>query len=354
LWATWRVGTLCAMSSLTLPAGLSDAFELSTASSDEIAEVYGLVVDETIAVLGHCHNTVEDVRAWLEPPDGAESRQVLVRRKTGELSQWWEGIRGPGSTRVLVLVHTHPDVSPADADALTQAAWQLMLPWVEEISGTDRTDEVLVHSGCLIGDDAAFQRLLDAGFRHERTFWEMIGPVADQPEANAVVEGLAIKPASDQALVHRLIQEGFAGHWGFEPTGFEDWLAGEKGAAGYDPALWLLAEMDAEPAAAMLLSRRAAADNGLYVQEIATLREYRRRGIASALLRSAFDVAREQGYDHVALHVDSDNADGAPGVYQRAGLQVRDGFHAFLRRLPPPAAPRGALAHGKAHTQHLI
>lgn len=323
------------MASLVLDPRLAGSFTISPASSTHLAEVYHLTVAEMSAVLGYCSDTEEDVRSWLEPPSEASSAQGLVRDNAGALAQWWGVIRAPGDPRFQMWVRTDPAVSEADGDELTRAAWKALLASVRDIAGTDRTDDVLVHSGCVAGDEPALRRLLEAGFVHERTFWEMRGPVPEQPPAATPVEGLTLRPTKDQAAVHQVINEGFAEHWAFEPSTFDDWLVLELAAAGYDAELWFLAEIDGSPAAAMVLSRRSAADRGLYVQEIATLKTYRHRGIASSLLRHAFDVARSEGYDHVVLHVDSDNTDRASEVYRRAGLDVRHAFNACVLRLAP-------------------
>ncbi len=318
---------------------LADSFTTTPATGADLAEVYALVVDAMSAVLGYCSDTEEDVRSWLEPPEGAQSAQVLVHDKeTGTLAQWWGVLQAPGDPRFDMWVHTHPGVSEADGDELTREAWETLVAWVHDVAGTDRTGDVLVHSGCVKGDESAFRRLLEAGFVHERTFWEMAGPVREQVTDTPLVEGLTIRPAEDQATVHHVLTEGLAEHWGFDARPFDDWLAMEKSSAGYDPGLWVLAELDGTPAAAMMLTRRSAADGGLYVQELATLTGYRRRGIATALLRHAFDVARSEGYNHVVLHVDSDNPDRAPEIYRSAGLDVRHAFNACVLRLVPSGA----------------
>jgi ribosomal protein S18 acetylase RimI-like enzyme len=91
--------------------------------------------------------------------------------------------------------------------------------------------------------------------------------------------------------------------------------------------------LDGEPVSAMIMSRRATDKGALYVQELATLAPYRRRGIASSLLRHAFDVAVDEGFDKVELHVDSSNAYEAPSVYRRAGMEVQSAFDAFTRTI---------------------
>ncbi|HZJ06484.1 MAG TPA: GNAT family N-acetyltransferase [Nocardioidaceae bacterium] len=323
------------MASLVLDPRLAGSFTISPASSTHLAEVYHLTVAEMSAVLGYCSDTEEDVRSWLEPPSEASSAQVLVRDKAGTLAQWWGALRAPGDPRFEMWVHTDSAVSEADGDELTRVGYQTMLAWVRDAAGTERSDDVLVHSGCIAGDESAWRRLQEAGFVHERTFWEMRGPVPEHASAATPVEGLTLRATEDQATVHQVINEGFAEHWAFEPSTFDDWLVLEEAAAGYDSELWFLAEIDGAPAAAMILSRRSAADRGLYIQEIATLKVYRHRGIASLLLRQAFDVARSEGYDHVVLHVDSDSTDRAPDVYRRAGLDVRHAFNACVLRLAP-------------------
>ena len=86
------------------------------------------------------------------------------------------------------------------------------------------------------------------------------------------------------------------------------------------------AQVDRTPAAAMIMNHRAEANGAMYVQELGTLKEFRHRGIASALLREAFDVAAATQLDQVELTVDGDNADHAPAIYEQAGLRVRHGY----------------------------
>ena len=133
--------------------------------------------------------------------------------------------------------------------------------------------------------------------------------------------------------MHQILEKAFEGHYGYEPHDFDDWLAIEKSLSGYDSSLWRLAELDGVPVAVLILSRRLATEGGLYVAELATKEGYRHRGIASALLAHAFDVAAAEGYDQVSLHVDSENSHAAPSVYRRAGFEVRCAFHSFRRTL---------------------
>ena len=83
----------------------------------------------------------------------------------------------------------------------------------------------------------------------------------------------------------------------------------------------------------MILSRRVQEDDALYVQELSTLEEFRRRGIASALLATAFQQAANENLSRLSLHVDSENSHDAPALYRNAGLHERCAFDAYEREL---------------------
>jgi len=57
----------------------------------------------------------------------------------------------------------------------------------------------------------------------------------------------------------------------------------------------------------------------LYITEVAVKQEFRRRGVARALLRGLEDLARHQDADVLYLHVDTENS-GALDLYHRAGF----------------------------------
>jgi mycothiol synthase len=59
---------------------------------------------------------------------------------------------------------------------------------------------------------------------------------------------------------------------------------------------------------------------------IGTVRDYRRRGVASALIGHALRAAADQGYDRASLSVDSANLSGAFAIYEKAGFAPRKRF----------------------------
>lgn len=66
---------------------------------------------------------------------------------------------------------------------------------------------------------------------------------------------------------------------------------------------------------------------------ITTHRDYRRRGIATALIGAALSEAVIQGFELAALDVDTDNPSGALRVYERAGFTVAHSTTMYIRKL---------------------
>jgi mycothiol synthase len=53
---------------------------------------------------------------------------------------------------------------------------------------------------------------------------------------------------------------------------------------------------------------------------IGTLRDYRNRGVASALIEHALRAAADQDYDRASLSVDSANPFRASGIFEKVGF----------------------------------
>lgn len=312
-----------------LPAG----FTLEPATGAHVTEVFELAVAEETAAYGFCPQTQEDVRSILELPATAASFEHVVRDEDGAVVQWWVAFRDAGDPTTYAWVSTHPRLPDAVSDDLAEAGWAAVLDWIRAHPPEGGNSDIRVHSGCPAGCAANPRHLAQAGFTRQRTFWEMLGPVTDETRTTPAVPGLMIEKSRDVAAIHGVVNQAFIGHYGFTPTGLEDWVAVDESMPGFDPELRYLATVDGKPVAVMLLSRRAETEGAMYVGVLATLEQFRRRGIASALLAHAFDIAGREGLRQLSLHVDSENAHAAPAVYRRAGLEVRTAFWAYAQTL---------------------
>lgn len=309
----------------------SDRYETVPATVDDAVELHGLFVAHRTAVLGFCHVTVEEVRTWLQPRSDQDGLALVVRdRESAAAVQWLSGTHERGDGRCFCLVVTRPDLARSAVDVLWSTGWARLRRWSDQVSAEVPSPRT-IRSACLLGDVDERRRLEQVGLVHERTFWEMAGPATRG--THVTVPGLALYEQADPATVHDILQVGFRDHWDYHAQSFDAWQSAEQAAVGYAPDLWCVAELAGRPVAAMVLCRYLGGGE-LYVQELATLPRFRRQGLASALLGRAFEVARREGFAQVLLHVDSENADGAPRLYEAAGLRFRHATLQHVQQLP--------------------
>ncbi|SHK84962.1 mycothiol synthase [Pseudonocardia thermophila] len=167
-----------------------------------------------------------------------------------------------------------------------------------------------------------------AGMRPAR-WWsdlrlDLARPLAPAP-APAGVEIVALGPGYDHGRWDEPLRAAhnaaFADHWGSAAVGADTWRAMRTGAAAFRPAHSAVACADGEIVAYVLGYEYPSPGPGreLYVGTVGTLPAWRGRGLARALLTHVLQSAQAAGFATSVLTVDSQNATGALGVYERVG-----------------------------------
>lgn len=181
-------------------------------------------------------------------------------------------------------------------------------------------------------DDAFARDAVRAGFRKVRVFVHMERQIDPSYEPGDPPPGVTVRSSidpNDDRVVHRLLEDTFAGHFGIEPMPFETWRREFKSEL-YDPSLVLLAELDGRPVGVAT----SWMPEGLgWVGELGVLAGHRGLGIGAALLRASFAALAARGVTVVRLNVDADNATGAVGLYGAVGMTVRRSFDVYETRL---------------------
>jgi mycothiol synthase len=192
------------------------------------------------------------------------------------------------------------------------------------------------------GSAALFER---EGFRKIRRYMEMDRALDDVPPA-AEPAGMRIEPWSEETDPEFMAvrNAAFKDHWGSAMHTPESWRMRSRGA-NFQPELTFLARDVAtgKPAGIALTHRwhnsdtpddpdgtdgtggtKEAAEGtsagNARIQIVATVREFRKRGVAGALIRQVLNGAAEQGYAKASLYVDGSNPTGAVAVYEQAGF----------------------------------
>ncbi|MFD6070452.1 MULTISPECIES: GNAT family N-acetyltransferase [Amycolatopsis] len=156
--------------------------------------------------------------------------------------------------------------------------------------------------------------------RMEHSLGGLNGPV--------IPRGFRVEPWSERndEDFRTVRNEAYRDCWGAVPMPVELWRNKITNQTFRPEVSFLLREEATGASVGMLVTLWWEADTDAtgvrdaHFMVIGTLREYRRRGVASALMGYALRAAVEQGYDRVSANVDSADPAGAPGVFEKAGF----------------------------------
>lgn len=177
------------------------------------------------------------------------------------------------------------------------------------------------------------------GYQPGRYFYEMVRPNLDDLPAFELPAGIETRPAQP-AEYHKIwdtLVEAFKEHWGEENHGEEDyalWLKRPR----LRPDLWQVAWDGDKPVAVVLNEHDAEGDARYnrkrgFSEDICTLKEYRGRGIAQALIVQGLRQFQAMGLTEAELSVDTENASGALRLYEKLGYHPTKTFIAYRKPL---------------------
>jgi ribosomal protein S18 acetylase RimI-like enzyme len=166
------------------------------------------------------------------------------------------------------------------------------------------------------------------GFVPARYFQRMEQPLSGAFDAPAIPEGLRVESWSERNDEDfRMVRnEAYRDCWGAVPMPVELWRNKIVNQTFQPEVSFLLREVATGAPVGMLVTMYWEADTeatgirDAHFMAIGTLREHRKRGVASALMGHALRAAAGKGYDRASLTVDSADASGAFGVFEKAGF----------------------------------
>ncbi len=188
---------------------------------------------------------------------------------------------------------------------------------------TDMLINVAYHS------EQAHRTLLEQnGYQVVRVEHHMLRPDLENIPEAPMPEGLEVRPVlpEDLPVIFQATIEAFQDHWGFTiPTDsdYEGWLNDPNN----DFNLWRVA-WDGSQVAGSVQSFINKAENEEYrrlrgyTETISVRRNWRRRGLARALLVRSLQAIKDAGMRQGALSVDSQNLNQAFALYESVGFQV--------------------------------
>lgn len=247
--------------------------------------------------------------------------------------QWWQE-KKPNDRIYLHFVNIIPKWR-------SQGIEETMIQWCEArlkaIAQEHPEDSKRLFQTFSMGSKDDFNKILDSqGYAPERYSIEMSRSLENIPE-DELPDGIEVHPVAEEHLrkVWDASVEAFRDHWGYAEPEEEDYIS-YKTSKYFQPELWQVA-WDGEEVVSSVMNYIDQDYNKKYqrkrgwTENISTRRKWRRRGIAKALIVRSMHMHKAKGMTEVALGVDTENPNGALGLYQSLGYEKEKTYITFRK-----------------------
>jgi len=314
---------------------IPDGFAVRVPTVDDAEAIAELVNEVSMAEAGIPWTTTEETRDVLTSPErAAPLPEVLLIDEDGSVAGYLESwTSDPAELALIAFVRPALWGRGLNTWLIRHGeAWA-----TESLLGSD--SPFALRLSRFISNEAARRLFVSLGYHYVRNFWVMRVDLEGPRAEAADPPGVSIRsfdPDSDVERVYEALREGFDDHWGGPFHSLERWrhrsIDGE--GANFDPTLWFVAEEGNDVVGAICCTATTPrADDTGEVGYLAVRRPWRRRGVALALLLSAFAELGRRGIARCELSVDSENPTGATKLYERAGMQVAYGWDVWEKTL---------------------
>ncbi|MEQ1736928.1 MAG: GNAT family N-acetyltransferase [Rhodoglobus sp.] len=311
-----------------LPAD-TDAVTWRSASTSDIEAI--LDCEREISVVDHPHyvTTGEEVEEDFEQSYfDAERDSLIGATPDGRVLAWGLVLEPPGQDTLVreILVG---GVRPASRG---QGLGRQVLAWQVARGEQRLAASALTIPGWLMAfadqrADAAAHLYARFGLSPARYFLELRRDLSEPIAAVELDAELRLVPFSAEwSEATRLARnDSFRDHWGSQPSLEEPWLSFVERST-IRPDLSFLAVAPDDHVAGFVISSVVETDwpgqgfSSAYIDLVGVTRQWRRRGIAPALLTRTLLAVAAAGLDKAVLDVDSDSPTGALGLYTGVGF----------------------------------
>jgi len=307
---------------------LPEGYSTRPALADDIAQLAVLDATYTRSVVGKALRNENEIRTeWKSPTfDPATDSQVVVFVED-EIIGWCEVYDQAPHTRISSRLRVSPASDRCVATRLIEWCIERARCGANQAAAGER---VILTQAAFESDVAGTARLKAMGFKFCRCFLGMRIEMATPPLGAIWPDGILVRsmiPGQDDRAAVEAVRDAFRDHWGYVESSLEEdleewrqWIYEDE---DFDTDLWFLA-MDGDEIAGFCQCYPIAGDDpatGL-VDELGVRPPWRRRGLATALLRHAFRAFYDRGVRNVELGVDAESPTGATDLYERAGMRV--------------------------------
>ncbi len=298
-------------------------------SMDDVPALLNLVERLTTVVLGEPDASEAEMRDDLTGAhfDLAKDTFIAVAPdgRATAYGQGYDERTGTGWVDVYIDPAIEDEFFYATADAAIAAA----VARVAESAKSRGESAVRVTSNLYETETRMRSAYERAGLVVETVYWRLQRPfgsdeVLEQPVVPPGFSVAKVDPGDDEVIeqAYHLFHETFSEHHGHEgpQKTLADFVEDHRGAESFDPEAWWFAWQSDTPVGLLIGDNRRAEQGVGYVPAIGVQKHLRGRGIARALLLSAFVDYQRRGRSGVQLGVDTGNTTGATRLYDSVGM----------------------------------
>ena len=297
-------------------------------------------VEDIPQVVAMLNQTVGDKKTYFEEDTktewstpgfdvGNSVRLVFTPHQTlvGYIEIW--DIDNP-PVRPTIWGRVHPDYT-------RRGIGKYLMKWADQraqqvLSRCPEGVRVAYQCGC-DNDHISTQKLFDAmGLTYYRDSWDMEITLMEEPAKVIPPDEFVIRNYKHPEEFREVVlanEEAFEDHFGYVKKSpkqhLEQWQHLINTDLYFDPSVWFVAEHITSGAIAGVSISRPRAWNDhhkAYLGSLSVRRPYRRKGLASALLKHTFRQFWLRGTNIISLSVDANNLTGATKLYEDAGMYV--------------------------------
>ncbi len=309
---------------------LPEGFTSRPATLDDIPQVVAMLNKTD----GNDHPTyfeADTLTEWQTPNfDVSQSTQLVyssAQLLVGYIEVW--DIDNP-PVRPTIWGRVHPNYS-------RQGIGTYLMKWAENraqqaIPRSPDGVRIAYQCGCDV-EHIGTQKLFESmSLTYYRDSWDMEITLEEEPKQVQLPDGFIIRDYRHPEEFRDIVlanEEAFEDHFGYvkktPEQHLEQWKHLIDNDPYFDPTVWFIAEHIASGGiAGVSISRPRAWNNPdkAYLGSLSVRRQYRRNGLASALLKHTFSQFWLRGTNTITLSVDASNLTGATDLYKKAGMHV--------------------------------
>lgn len=312
------------------------------ATLDDVEAATELANAYNIALTGRPTIEAGEIRSeWEGPAMSLPENTIAVFAPDGAMA----GLAEVWDSEPHVSYFVYAEVHPAHQG---RGIGSLLATWAEArgrqlLARAPEDARIILKQFRMTDDRAAARHLLDQGYvlvRHNlRMSIDFDGP----PALPTLPDGLIIRPfvrGKEERAMLLAIREEFRDHWGWVEQPLEedyrDWVHYLETNPTCDPSLFLVVVEGEEIVGTSVCQTSWPEDpDAGWIHSLGVRRQWRRRGIALALLQQSFVELHRRGKRSAKLGVDAESLTGATRLYEKAGMHMERQFAFYEKELRP-------------------